>query len=130
MRPRQNIHRNYHDVNEATSSVVLYENVKADDGAWLRHQGRVLRFVADATDEEISATAAEVSTDQLVYWAHFGEGPSGSRAAALAARRFEADGIPTRTGRYQGAAWDHVDSRVPVTRADFGFETVDGAQGD
>ena len=105
MRPRQNIHRNYHDVNEATSSVVLYENVKADDGAWLRHQGRVLRFVTDATDDEITAAAAEGTTDRRVYWAHFGVGTAAYKSAIRATERFEADGVATRTGRLGGDRW-------------------------
>ena len=40
---------------------------------------------------------AEGNTDPLVYWAHFGEGATGYRAATLAVSRFEADGVPTMT---------------------------------
>ena len=124
VRPWDSIRRGGHDDDGSIASVVLYESVRADDGPGLCRQGRVLRCVTDATDEEISASAAEGNTDQFVYWAHFGLGGAGYRSATLAVRRFEADGIPTITGRYGGSAWDSVESRVRVTGADFGFETV------
>ena len=68
-------------------------------------QGRVLRLVTDATDDEISAAAAEGNTDQGVYWAHFGMGGAAYRSAIRATERFEADGVATRTGRLGGDRW-------------------------
>ena len=45
----------------------------------------------------------------------------------MAAKRFEADGIPTRTGRHGGDQWGFVEARVRVTAAEFGLETAGGS---
>ena len=93
------------------SPVVVYENVQADDGyggycqSRRCRQGRVLRLVTDATDDEISAAAAEGNTDQGVYWAHFGVGTAAYKSAIRATERFEDDGVATRTGRLGGDRW-------------------------
>ena len=110
---------------DGTASVVLYQSIEVDDGLYrskMCRQGRVLGFVSDVTDEEISAAAAEASADQHVYWAHFGEGTAAYNSATMAAKKFEADGIPTRTGRHGGDQWSHVEARVRVTAAEFGLE--------
>ena len=127
VRPWDSLRRGGPDDDDSIASVVLYENVGADDGPWLCRQGRVLRFVTDATDEEISAAAAEGHPDPLVYWAHFGEGATGYRAATLAVSRFEADGVPTTRWRRGGSTWDSIQARVQVTGADFGLETIGGS---
>ena len=111
VRPWDSIRRSGHDDEDGTASVVVYESVQADDGygGYSRsercRQGRVLRLVTDATDDEISAAAANGNTDQNVYWAHFGTGGAAYRSAIRATERFEADGVATRTGRLGGDRW-------------------------
>ena len=111
VRPWDSIRRGGHDDDDRIASVVVYENVYADDGygGYSRsercRQGRVLRLVTDATDDEISAAAAEGNVDQDVYWAHFGVGGAAYRSAIRATERFEADGVATRTGRLGGDRW-------------------------
>ena len=111
VRPWDSIRRGGHDDDVRIASVVVYENVYADDGhgGYSRtercRQGRVLRLVTDATDDEISAAAAEGNVDQDVYWAHFGMGGAAYRSAIRATERFEADGVATRTGRLGGDRW-------------------------
>ena len=78
--------------------------------------------VTDATDDEISAAAAEGNTDRGVYWAHFGVGTAAYKSAIMAAGRFEADGVPTRTGRLGGDRWRYAEARVRTTDAEFGLE--------
>jgi hypothetical protein len=111
VRPWDSIRRGGHDDDDRIASVVVYENVYADDGygGYSRsercRQGRVLRLVTDATDDEISAAAAEGNVDQDVYWAQFGVGGAAYRSAIRATERFEADGVATRTGRLGGDRW-------------------------
>ena len=111
VRPWDSIRRGGHDDDDRIASVVVYENVYADDGhgGYSRtercRQGRVLRLVTDATDDEITAAAAEGNVDQGVYWAHFGMGGDAYRSAIGATERFEADGVATRTGRLGGDRW-------------------------
>ena len=108
----------------------LYENVQADDGfcrSKLCRQGRVLRFVTDATDDEISAAAADGNKDRGVYWAHFGVGTAAYKSAIMAVGKFEADGIPTRTDRLGGDRWRYVEARVRTTDAEFGLVSSDGS---
>ena len=103
---------------------VLYQSVEVDDGLYrskMCRQGRVLGFVSDVTDEEISAAAAEESADQHAYWAHFGVGTAAYNSATMAAEKFNADGIPTKTGRHGGDQWSFVEAHVRVTAAEFGL---------
>ena len=130
VRPWDSIRRSGHDDEDGTASVVLYESVQADDGfcrSKLCRQGRVLRFVTDATDDEITAAAAEGTTDRRVYWAHFGVGTAAYKSAIMAAGRFEADGVPTRTGRLGGDRWRYVEARARTTDAEFCLETSGGS---
>ena len=127
---RRGVRRSGHDNEDETASVVLYESVQADDGlcrSKLCRQGRVLRFVTDATDDEISAAAADGNTDRNVYWAHFGVGTAAYKSAIMAVGRFEADGVPTRTDRLGGDRWRYVEARVRTTDAEFGLEASDGS---
>ena len=87
----------------------------------------MLRFVTDATDDEISAAAADGNTDRNVYWAHFGVGTAAYKSAIMAVGRFETDGVPTRTDRLGGDRWRYVEARVRTTDAEFGLEASDGS---
>ena len=86
-----------------TAPVVLYQNIEFEDGA-TRRKARVLPFYSDATDEEIAA-ATLGSADENAYWSHFG---SDFDAATEAGKKYEADGIPTKTSRHGGAQWASV----------------------
>ena len=45
----------------------------------------------------------------------------------MAAERFEADGVPTRTGRLGGDRWRYAEARVRTTDAEFGLEASGGS---
>ena len=106
---------------------LCYAWPRMDLGLWILDygQGRVLRFVTDATDDEITAAAAEGTTDRRVYWAHFGVGTAAYKSAIIAVGKFEADGVPTRTGRLGGDRWRYVEARVRTTDAEFGLVASD-----
>jgi len=108
-----------------TASVALYQYDEVGDGfcrSKRRRQGRVLGFVPDITDEEISEAVAEESADVRAYWAFFGVGTAAHNAATVAAASFNADGVPTQTGRRGGDQWRLVAAHARTAAAEYETE--------
>ena len=108
-----------------TASVALYQCDEVGDGfcrSRRRRRGRVLGFVPDITDEEISAAVAEESADLHAYWAYFGVGTAAYNSATMAAEMFNTDGTPTKTSRHGGDQWRFVAAHARTAAAEFGTE--------
>ena len=76
----------------------------------------------DITDEEISEAVAEESADLHAYWAFFGVGTAAHNAATVAAETFNADGVPTQTGRHGGDQWRLVAAHARTAAAEYETE--------